>query len=157
MAPKWTKEPEKNIFVILGKKLLIDCQAEGFPTPRIAWKKSISLPAALPAAAAASDADSSLLAASTSRSEATEHPSEFKDILSSYRYQIYGNGTFVIQEVDKSDAGLFMCQITNGIGAGLSKVIQIKVQSKLDRERKEKEKNGEWNDSTGIPRETWNI
>ena len=38
--------------------------------------------------------------------------------------------TLVIHDVDKSDSGLYMCQVSNGIGAGLSKVVRIRVLSK---------------------------
>ena len=52
---------------------------------------------------------------------------EFRDILSGYRHQVYGNGSLIIQEVDKSDESYFMCQISNGVGAGLSRVMFLKV------------------------------
>ncbi|XP_015786547.1 Down syndrome cell adhesion molecule-like protein 1 homolog [Tetranychus urticae] len=55
------------------------------------------------------------------------HPFDFKDIFSSYRHHVYSNGTLVIQEVDKFDAGFYMCQVNNDIGAGLSKVVKLKV------------------------------
>lgn len=56
---------------------------------------------------------------------------EFRDILSGYRHQVYGNGSLIIQEVDKSDESYFMCQISNGVGAGLSRVMFLKVNGKL--------------------------
>lgn len=56
---------------------------------------------------------------------------EFRDILSGYRHQVYGNGSLIIQEVDKSDEGYFMCQISNGVGAGLSRVMYLKVNGKF--------------------------
>ena len=61
----------------------------------------------------------------------TSSSNDFKDILSSYRHQVLVNGTLVIHDVEKSDSGLYMCQVSNGIGAGLSKVVRIKVLSKL--------------------------
>ena len=56
---------------------------------------------------------------------------EFRDILSGYRHQVYGNGSLIIQEVDKSDESYFMCQISNGVGAGLSRVMFLKVNGEF--------------------------
>lgn len=84
------------MFVVLGRSCVIDCSADGSPTPRIAWKKSIA------ASGVGGGGDAPVEA---------EHPSEFRDILSSYRHQVYANGTFVLQEADKSDAGFYMCQV----------------------------------------------
>ena len=97
VAPTWKIEP-RNVNVVLGKSVSIDCLGEGSPNPRISWKKSI--------------ASSISSAALTLKNDfLAEQPSEFKEILSSFRHQIYANGTFVIQEVDKADAGYYMCKV----------------------------------------------
>ena len=93
VAPTWKIEP-KNTYVVLGADSVIDCSADGSPAPKIIWKKSISTNTGTDA-----------------HSTDVEHPSEFRDILSSYRHQVYQNGTFVLQEADKSDAGFYMCQV----------------------------------------------
>ncbi|XP_054166069.1 cell adhesion molecule Dscam2-like [Oppia nitens] len=108
VSPAWKQEP-KNTYVVLGEDCVIDCWADGSPLPKVIWKKSITT--------------------NSDISSDSEHPSEYREVVSSYRHQVYQNGTFFIQEVDKSDAGFYMCQISNGIGAGLSKVIQIIVHS----------------------------
>ncbi|OTF83836.1 cell adhesion molecule-like protein [Euroglyphus maynei] len=75
VPPKWIHEP-KNAQVILGRSLTINCQAEGYPKPKI----------------------------------------------------VFSNGSLYLQETEITDTGLYMCQISNGIGTDLSKVIQIQVQ-----------------------------
>lgn len=112
VPPKWKIEPN-NVFIVLGHKVFIDCSADGYPQPRISWKKAMG---------------------STNREDRDKksygNPSDFKDILSSYRHQIYSNGSLIIQEVDKTDMGYYMCQVSNGIAAGLSKVVLLTVHSK---------------------------
>ncbi len=96
VAPTWKIEP-KNVFVVLARSVSIDCSAEGSPNPRISWKKSITT--------------SSAIEFSSKSNEKTSLPSDFRDILSSYRHQVFANGTLFIQEVDKSDSGHYMCKV----------------------------------------------
>ncbi|XP_054160537.1 cell adhesion molecule Dscam2-like [Oppia nitens] len=121
VSPNWKVEP-KNINVVLAKSVSIDCSAGGSPGPRISWKKSI----VSSVAQELGSNDKNVITASLPAMPSL--PSDFRDILSSYRHQVYANGTLFIQEVDKSDAGFYMCKISNGIGADLSKVIQLYVQ-----------------------------
>ncbi|KAH7639492.1 hypothetical protein HUG17_3525 [Dermatophagoides farinae] len=112
VAPSWLKEPKNSYQVVMGNSIIIDCYAQGNPKPRLLWKKSIATP---------------------SGSSTINGPEEYSinepiDSLSA-KIQVYPNGTLWIQEVDKSDAGFYMCEVSNGIGAGLSKVIQLVVQS----------------------------
>lgn len=39
MQPRWKTEPN-DVDVIKGKSVMIDCEAEGFPPPRITWRKA---------------------------------------------------------------------------------------------------------------------
>ncbi|GBM30797.1 Down syndrome cell adhesion molecule-like protein 1 [Araneus ventricosus] len=41
VPPQWTVEP-KNISVVLGNAVWMDCAAVGFPAPNILWKKMIN-------------------------------------------------------------------------------------------------------------------
>lgn len=52
---------------------------------------------------------------------------EFKPILSSSRSRVFQNGSLVIHSVVKSDEGEYLCQVTNSVGSGLSKVIKVTV------------------------------
>lgn len=52
---------------------------------------------------------------------------EFKPILSSSRSRVFQNGSLVIHSVVKSDEAEYLCQVTNSVGSGLSKVIKLTV------------------------------
>ncbi|GFS55341.1 down syndrome cell adhesion molecule [Trichonephila inaurata madagascariensis] len=39
----------------------------------------------------------------------------------------FNNGTLVLSDVEESDAGSYLCQASNGIAAGLSKIITLQV------------------------------
>ncbi|GIY04128.1 down syndrome cell adhesion molecule-like protein Dscam2 [Caerostris extrusa] len=77
-------------------------QTEGFPQPRVRWTKS--------------EGDS---------------PRDYKSIVSSPHLQVFENGSLAITDATESDAGYYLCQASNGIGQGLSKVVRLKVYSKL--------------------------
>ncbi|GBM72635.1 Down syndrome cell adhesion molecule-like protein Dscam2 [Araneus ventricosus] len=52
---------------------------------------------------------------------------DFTYVHSSPRAHRYNNGTLVLSDVEESDSGSYLCQASNGIGAGLSKIITLKV------------------------------
>ncbi|PRD27456.1 UNVERIFIED_CONTAM: Dscaml1 [Trichonephila clavipes] len=99
VPPRWKIEPF-NSFAVVGKTVIMKCLAEGYPAPRIYWKKASG-----------------------------SQPKDFRDVLSSYRRQVFDNGTLALQEVTESDGGHYLCQATNGIGAGLSKVIHLTIHT----------------------------
>ncbi|GIY65595.1 down syndrome cell adhesion molecule-like protein 1 homolog [Caerostris darwini] len=99
VPPRWKIEPF-NSFAVVGKTVIMKCLAEGYPTPRMYWKKATG-----------------------------GQPKDFRDVLSSYRRQVFDNGTLALQEVTESDGGHYLCQATNGIGAGLSKVIHLTIHT----------------------------
>ncbi|CAL1295071.1 unnamed protein product, partial [Larinioides sclopetarius] len=99
VPPQWTVEP-RNISVVLGNTVWMDCAAVGFPAPNILWKKMIY-------------------------TESTA--GDFTYVHSSPRAHRYNNGTLVLSDVEESDSGSYLCQASNGIGAGLSKIITLKV------------------------------
>ena len=95
VAPSWLKEPKNSYQVVMGNSIIIDCYAQGNPKPRLLWKKSIATP---------------------SGSSTINGPEEYSinepiDSLSA-KIQVYSNGTLWIQEVDKSDAGFYMCEVS---------------------------------------------
>ncbi|XP_055925124.1 cell adhesion molecule Dscam2-like isoform X2 [Argiope bruennichi] len=99
VPPQWTVEPQ-NISVVLGNTVWMDCAAVGFPAPNILWKKMIY-------------------------TESTA--GDFTYVHSGPRAHRYNNGTLVLSDVEENDSGSYLCQASNGIGSGLSKIIGLKV------------------------------
>ncbi|XP_065306423.1 cell adhesion molecule Dscam1-like [Dermacentor albipictus] len=97
--PRWRLEP-KDTTVTTGDRIILDCQADGTPEPRVRWKKSAGL-----------------------------QGTEFRTVISSSRMQSLVNGSLVIQEVETLDAGGYMCEATNGVGLPLYTVVQVNVHS----------------------------
>lgn len=61
----------------------------------------------------------------------SDHPSEqFKTIVSSSHIHILVNGSLNFRSVEASDAGRYLCEANNGVGTGLSAVVQLRVHSK---------------------------
>ena len=56
--------------------------------------------------------------------------SDFAVIISNANIQILENGSLSIREVSREDAGPYMCQAVNGVGPGISKVINLDVHGK---------------------------
>lgn len=61
-----------------------------------------------------------------------EPPSEFKPITSSVYMRVFENGSLIIYNAQRTDAGFYMCQANNGVGAGLSKVVKLTVHGKCN-------------------------
>ncbi|CAL1264756.1 unnamed protein product [Larinioides sclopetarius] len=99
VAPQWTVEP-KNASVVLGQRVWIDCAAVGFPAPSILWKKLL---------------------------HTESSTGEFTYVHSNPRAHRFNNGTLVLSDVEESDAGYYLCQASNGIAAGVSKIINLEV------------------------------
>lgn len=113
MAPSWRIEP-KNVYVVLGRSIVVDCSSDGHPPPRILWKKSVNNgPSGIGSSPddIDSDRDLALEGNGGSNGAPASHPSEYRELLSTYRRQVYPNGTLWIQEVEKADAGFYMCQV----------------------------------------------
>lgn len=54
-------------------------------------------------------------------------PESYKPISSSSHLHVFENGSLTILDVSEHDAGYYLCQASNGIGSGLSKVISLTV------------------------------
>ncbi|XP_066603211.1 cell adhesion molecule Dscam2-like isoform X2 [Prorops nasuta] len=101
VPPKWTVEPmDQNAVVDHG--ISIACQAEGFPAPTVTWKQSIG-----------------------------ETPGDYRELgySSTEGIGVVANGTLVISRVSRDNAGFYLCQASNGIGPGLSKLIRLTVHA----------------------------
>ncbi|XP_049521428.1 Down syndrome cell adhesion molecule-like protein Dscam2 [Dermacentor silvarum] len=97
VPPMWTTEPS-NGNVVLGGIAALHCAADGFPTPRIDWK----------------------------RAQGSE-PRNFRLVSGSYRIHVHTNGTLVVQDAELADGGYYLCEAHNGIGVGLSRVVTLAV------------------------------
>ncbi|XP_071033639.1 cell adhesion molecule Dscam1-like [Parasteatoda tepidariorum] len=97
VPPRWKTEPN-DVDVIKGRSVMIDCEADGFPPPRLTWRKA----------------------------EGTV-PESYKPISSSSHLHVFENGSLTILDVAEIDAGYYLCQASNGIGSGLSKVISLTI------------------------------
>lgn len=45
--------------------------------------------------------------------------------------KLMGNGTLLLQHVKEDREGYYLCQAENGIGTGIGKVIQLRVNCKF--------------------------
>ncbi|XP_054706600.1 cell adhesion molecule DSCAML1-like [Uloborus diversus] len=102
VPPRWRIEPG-DTSATKSRSAVVDCQADGFPIPRIRWTKA------------------------EGNDIAGDVASDFRPISSSSRLHVFENGSLVIHSVEEDDDGHYLCQATNGIGQGLSKVIQLSV------------------------------
>ncbi|XP_065289345.2 cell adhesion molecule Dscam2-like [Dermacentor albipictus] len=97
VAPKWVYTPSSTN-ALKGSTMRFDCQADGFPTPVIRWKMSTG-----------------------------GVSSGFVTIRSNAKLQVLENGSLVLQHVDASDAGVYLCQATNGVGPELTHEAKLTV------------------------------
>ncbi|XP_065347787.1 cell adhesion molecule Dscam2-like isoform X4 [Cloeon dipterum] len=98
VPPRWVVEPSDQN-VVLGKSVALQCQADGFPKPTVTWKQAIG-----------------------------KQPGDYREIgYRSQRLRVMENGSLVIARAMEENEGYFLCQASNGIGAGLSKVIHLNV------------------------------
>lgn len=44
--------------------------------------------------------------------------------------KLLGNGTLLLQNVKEDREGFYLCQASNGIGTGIGKVVQLRVNCK---------------------------
>lgn len=98
--PRWIIEPINTVGV-RGKDVIIHCQADGFPEPVIEWK----------------------------RASGDSLSSSYKPIGGDEKFIILNNHSLEIKGIEKSDSGFYMCQAFNGIGSGISTVIEVQTRS----------------------------
>ncbi|XP_015784517.1 Down syndrome cell adhesion molecule homolog isoform X2 [Tetranychus urticae] len=94
--PKWRIEPANNINGTLSKRLIINCDADGYPKPNITW---------------------------LTRSSSSDRFIAVRD----GRLKTLENGSLLIDRISDEDETQFMCNANNGIGDGLSKIVNFKV------------------------------
>lgn len=58
--------------------------------------------------------------------------SEFKPVISNPHVRVFQNGSLAVNNVQKSDAASYLCQVSNSIGSGLSKVVKLTVHGECE-------------------------
>ncbi|XP_063908088.1 cell adhesion molecule Dscam1 isoform X3 [Zophobas morio] len=99
VPPRWTVEPADSS-VAAGREATLHCQADGYPKPAVTWKKAVG-----------------------------EQPGEYKDFLFEPNVQQFQNGSLNFLHISKENEGQYLCEAKNNIGAGVSKVIYLKVNA----------------------------
>lgn len=56
---------------------------------------------------------------------------EYEEIREKQFTKILSNGSLLLQNVKEDREGFYLCQAHNGIGTGISKVVQLKVNCKF--------------------------
>ncbi|KAL1500781.1 hypothetical protein ABEB36_006226 [Hypothenemus hampei] len=99
VPPRWTTEPVDSS-VAADQEAMLHCQADGYPMPVITWKKAVD-----------------------------EQPGEYKDFQYEPNVQQYQNGSLGFTHISKENEGQYLCEAKNNIGAGVSKVIFLRVNA----------------------------
>ncbi|XP_072155021.1 cell adhesion molecule Dscam1 isoform X2 [Bemisia tabaci] len=98
VPPRWIVEPSDKAFA-QGSDAKVECKADGFPRPQVAWKKATG-----------------------------KSPGDYKDLKPTSNVKVE-DGTLSISNIQKNNEGYYLCEAVNGIGSGLSAVIMISVQA----------------------------
>uniref|UniRef100_A0A336KVV5 CSON014681 protein n=1 Tax=Culicoides sonorensis TaxID=179676 RepID=A0A336KVV5_CULSO len=100
VPPRWILEPTDKAFA-QGSNSKVECKADGFPKPQITWKKAVG-----------------------------DTPGEYKDLRQNETtIRVDDGGALLIENIQKTNEGYYLCEAINGIGSGLSAVILISVQA----------------------------
>ncbi|XP_072747749.1 dscam family member AbsCAM isoform X3 [Anoplolepis gracilipes] len=99
VPPRWIVEPI-DVSVERNRHVALHCQAQGVPTPTIVWKKATGGKAG-----------------------------DYEELRERTYTKILSNGTLLLQHVKEDREGFYLCHASNGIGSGLGKVVQLKVNS----------------------------
>ncbi|XP_066139979.1 cell adhesion molecule Dscam2 isoform X2 [Euwallacea fornicatus] len=99
VPPRWLVEPV-DVSVERNKHISLHCQAQGVPTPSVIWKKAIG-----------------------------PKNGEYEEVRDHTYTKLLGNGTLLLQHVKEDREGYYLCKAENGIGTGIGKVIQLRVNS----------------------------
>ncbi|XP_063239602.1 LOW QUALITY PROTEIN: cell adhesion molecule Dscam2-like [Bacillus rossius redtenbacheri] len=100
VPPQWVVEPS-NVSVERNRHAMLHCQAQGVPQPTVTWKKATDGKAG-----------------------------EYQEIRERSHTKLLGNGSLLLLQNSKEDRqGFYLCQASNGIGTGIGKVVELKVNS----------------------------
>ncbi|GFU00986.1 hemicentin-1 [Nephila pilipes] len=97
VPPQWVAAPN-DVNSYSGEFLVINCKASGKPIPTISWMKSEG-----------------------------KGIDGFVAVSASETLHLPSNGSLIIENVKKSDEGLYQCLATNSVGQNLKKIISISI------------------------------
>ncbi|XP_033338230.2 cell adhesion molecule Dscam2 isoform X4 [Megalopta genalis] len=101
VPPRWVVEPQDARASEGKSRLVLHCQAGGFPPPAVSWRRSSG-----------------------------KQPGDYRDILAhehAHDLMIHSNGSLIFGRVQEDHEGFYLCEAVNGIGAGLSKIVHLTV------------------------------
>lgn len=101
VAPRWIVEPS-DVKAAEGSTIIVNCHVKGTPAPRIAWSH-----------------DNGGRVTQLQAAPAGENSSD--------RHKLLSNGTLLMRDVQKSDSGMYTCNVNNGIGPVLKKAVAVTV------------------------------
>ncbi|XP_066145677.1 cell adhesion molecule Dscam1 isoform X24 [Euwallacea fornicatus] len=99
VPPRWILEPTDKAFA-QGSDAAVECKADGFPKPVVTWKRATGV-----------------------------SPGDYKDFKPNNPDVRVEDGTLMINNIQKTNEGYYLCEAVNGIGSGLSAVVLISVQA----------------------------
>lgn len=117
VPPRWILEPTDKAFA-QGSDAAVECKADGFPKPVVTWKRATGNKTKL---YLWNFITIVFLIAGVS-------PGDYKDFKPNNPDIRVEDGTLMINNIQKTNEGYYLCEAVNGIGSGLSAVILISVQ-----------------------------
>lgn len=143
VPPRWRLEPN-DVAVAAGQDVTLQCQADGYPKPTITWKKAVGKKKTKILYSTENIKDhfhsenvflNNIYCKKRGHKnwvkfETGNTPGEYKDFMFEGSSRVLENGSLVFERVAKDSEGHYLCEARNDIGAGLSKLIFLKVNGK---------------------------
>ncbi|XP_071546322.1 cell adhesion molecule Dscam2-like isoform X3 [Panulirus ornatus] len=102
VPPSWLEAP-RDTSVTLGETVIIPCHAQGFPTPKVSWRRTRD-----------------------------DQPGQYSPILGGgmgVGVGVSANGSLVVVGARAEDEGQYLCEAANGVGGGLSALVKLTVNA----------------------------
>lgn len=130
VLPKWRIAPS-DVEAVQGQNVIIDCSASG--EPRIWWERAYnkvphdSISGSSSVTSGSPNTNAAQLMMATGAVSGGHQTHHFRTVVSNSHMHTLENGSLMIRDISEEDSGVYLCQANNGVGSGLSKVIQVKV------------------------------